>query len=76
MFLTTVMVLTEFFKQATPSYELDTSGFSKLNPFNWFKEKTYGQELEEYIISNNPVDVTDVERLADQFDKIRSSKVV
>ena len=33
------------------------------------KPQTYGSELEQYIISHNPNDVCDVERLAREFDQ-------
>ncbi len=36
-------------------------------------ESTYGSELENYIISNNPKDTGDVERLTREYD-IASSK--
>lgn len=33
------------------------------------KASTYGSELEKYIVSNNPKDGGDVERLAREFDQ-------
>jgi hypothetical protein len=33
------------------------------------KPQTYGSKLEEYIVSNNPKDTADVERLTREFDK-------
>lgn len=32
-------------------------------------EQTYGSALEEYIVSNNPHDTADVERLAREYDQ-------
>ena len=30
---------------------------------------TYGSRLEEYIVSQNPVDIADVERLTTEYDR-------
>jgi hypothetical protein len=30
---------------------------------------TYGSELEDYIVSNNPKDTSDVERLTKEYDQ-------
>lgn len=38
----------------------------------WFgklSERTYGSALEEYIVSRNPNDTSDVERLAREYDR-------
>lgn len=32
-------------------------------------EETYGSKLEEYIVSQNPKDIADVERLTVEFDR-------
>lgn len=36
------------------------------------KTQTYGSKLEEYIVSNNPRDIYDVERLARKYDEQNS----
>ena len=33
------------------------------------KQSTYGSQLEEYIVGNNPQDISDVERLTAQYDR-------
>ena len=33
------------------------------------KQPTYGSQLEEYIISQNPRDIADVERLTNEYDR-------
>jgi hypothetical protein len=33
------------------------------------KQPTYGSKLEEYIVSKNPQDISDVERLAAEYDR-------
>lgn len=33
------------------------------------KQTTYGSKLEEYIISQNPQDIADVERLTVEYDR-------
>jgi len=35
---------------------------------NFFKEKTYGSSLEQYILDNNPQTTSDVERLTVEYD--------
>lgn len=49
---------------------------------NWFKINakevapvTYGTELEQYIISNNPQSTYDVERLTIEFDRKKTRGV-
>lgn len=43
----------------------------------FFKEKTYADELEEYILSRNPQNTGDVERYALEYDSIRAgSKLI
>lgn len=37
--------------------------------FAMASEKTYGSDLEEYIVSKNPQDIADVERLASEYDR-------
>jgi hypothetical protein len=37
------------------------------------KPQTYGSELEAYIVSKNPMDGADVDRLAREFDQHRTS---
>lgn len=32
-------------------------------------EETYGSRLEQYIVSQNPRDIADVERLAAEYDR-------
>ena len=34
----------------------------------FFKEKTYGSSLEQYILDNNPQTTSDVERLTVEYD--------
>jgi hypothetical protein len=31
--------------------------------------ETYGSRLEQYIVSNNPRDIADVERLTNEYDR-------
>lgn len=33
------------------------------------RQGTYGSKLEQYIVSHNPRDIADVERLANEFDR-------
>lgn len=33
------------------------------------KQSTYGSHLEEYIVSQNPQDISDVERLTVEYDR-------
>ena len=33
------------------------------------KQTTYGSKLEEYIVSQNPQDIADVERLTVEYDR-------
>ena len=33
------------------------------------KQTTYGSDLEQYIISRNPCDIADVERLTSEYDR-------
>lgn len=33
------------------------------------KQTTYGSKLEEYIVSQNPRDIADVERLTSEYDR-------
>ena len=33
------------------------------------KQPSYGSKLEEYIVSKNPQDIADVERLATEYDR-------
>jgi hypothetical protein len=33
------------------------------------KQPTYGSQLEEYIVSQNPRDIADVERLTNEYDR-------
>lgn len=33
------------------------------------KQSTYGSELEQYIVSQNPLDIADVERLTQEYDR-------
>jgi hypothetical protein len=37
-------------------------------------ESTYGSELENYIVSNNPKDTGDVERLTREYDQDASKR--
>lgn len=36
---------------------------------NILYKNNYGSELERYILSHNPIDISDVERLTRQFDE-------
>jgi hypothetical protein len=40
------------------------------------KPTTYGSELEQYIVSRNPQDSCDVDRLAREFDQRMSNRSV
>lgn len=43
--------------------------------FNAFgKSQTYGSALEAYIVSNNPQDICDIDRLSRQFDQRQSTR--
>jgi len=44
------------------------AGAGIIAPFLSSKSPTYGSRLEEYIISNNPKDTADVERLTREYD--------
>jgi hypothetical protein len=45
------------------------AGAGIIAPLIYSKSPTYGSRLEEYIISNNPKDTADVERLTREYDK-------
>ena len=40
------------------------------------KPTTYGSELEAYIVSKNPQDACDVDRLAREFDQRMASRIL
>jgi hypothetical protein len=44
------------------------AGAGIIAPLLYSKSPTYGSRLEEYIISNNPKDTADVERLTREYD--------
>lgn len=69
MFHSTVMVMSEMLNHMLPKYEGKLFDLSKFNPNNWFIQKSYGQQLDEYITRHNPTTVFEVERLADEFDR-------
>ena len=41
---------------------------------NFDKPQTYGSALEAYIVSNNPQDACDVDRLTRQYDLLQTNK--
>jgi len=51
----------------TPIIGYVKSLFQSLN-----KPQTYGSALEAYIVSNNPHDAADIDRLAREFDQKRT----
>jgi len=44
----------------------DTDMFKAL--LGWFQIRSYGRELEEYIIAKNPKDLCDIERLSREYN--------
>lgn len=40
------------------------------------KPQTYGSKLEEYIVSHNPKDTYDVERLTREFDEKQKQGII
>jgi hypothetical protein len=49
------------------------AGAGIIAPLIYSKSPTYGSRLEEYIISNNPKDTADVDRLTREYE-LASSK--
>lgn len=46
------------------------AGFGVVGLFGgMMHEETYGSKLEEYIVSQNPRDIADVERLTNEYDR-------
>jgi hypothetical protein len=42
--------------------------------FLGFSSDTYGSALERYIVSRNPKDIGDIERLTQEFDRKQSER--
>jgi hypothetical protein len=43
---------------------------------SWFQIRSYGRELEEYIVAKNPKDLCDIERLSREYNwKISSGSL-